>query len=132
LAQFPNGVEKMAGREVHVLPFILITDIRILRGLIRVHRDSPVVFGMDSPANGGLVCSSTVISADLWRLGQVKPGGYVKLTPTTYERAMELADRVESFIHDIPSLVGETSASVPSLDLMLPPTPLEKELQMLF
>ncbi len=88
--------------------------------------DSPVVFAMDSPDLGGLVCSSTVISGDLWRLGQVKPGGTLKLKPTTFEHALELDKRVEAFIDSVHKLVdGETEMSAPSLDLTLPSSGLD-------
>ena len=77
---------------------------------------------MDSPDLGGLFCSSTVISADLWRLGQVKPGGYLKLKPTTFEHALELVQSVEGFITDIQALVGRKSEKIPTLDVTLPPS----------
>lgn len=84
--------------------------------------DSSVIFSMDSPDLGGLLCSTTVISADLWRVGQVKPGGYLKLKPTIFEHALELVDRVEAFIANIKALVDGKSEMVPSLDLALPPS----------
>lgn len=83
--------------------------------------DSPVVFSMDSPNLGGLICSSTVISADLWRMGQLKPGEHVRLKPTTYDNSLVLAKRVESFVDQIQKLVDGKSGDVPVLDLVLPP-----------
>jgi urea carboxylase len=88
--------------------------------------DSSVIFSMDSPDLGGLLCSSTVISADLWRLGQVKPGGHLKLKPTTFERALELTERVESFIQGIQALVTGRSEAVSPLSLTLPDSGLEE------
>ncbi len=83
--------------------------------------DSPCVFVMDSPDLGGLLCSTTVISGDLWRLGQVKPGGTLRLKPTTFEIAQNLKDRVEKFIVDIETLVsGFSDSKAPLLDLSLP------------
>jgi urea carboxylase len=84
--------------------------------------DSSVIFSMDSPDLGGLLCSTTVISADLWRIGQVKPGGYLKLKPTTFEHALELVDRVEAFIANVKALVDGNSEMIPTLDLALPPS----------
>jgi len=88
--------------------------------------DSPVIFSMDSPDLGGLLCSSTVISADLWRVGQVKPGGHLKLNPTTFERALELTERVETFIKSVQALVDGDSEIAPSLDMTLPNSGLEE------
>ncbi|KUJ11040.1 uncharacterized protein LY89DRAFT_625418 [Mollisia scopiformis] len=82
--------------------------------------DSAAIFSMDSPDLGGLLCSSTIISADLWRLGQVKPGGHLKLTPTTFEHAIELKEKIEKFVGDIQALVEGTSIHVPVLELSLP------------
>ena len=88
--------------------------------------DSAAIFSMDSPDLGGLLCSSTIVSADLWRLGQVKPGGHLRLRPTTFEHARELAGRVEIFIEVIHDLVDGKSEAVPSLNLDLPPSGLEQ------
>lgn len=88
--------------------------------------DSAAIFSMDSPDLGGLLCSSTIISADLWRLGQVRPGGHLKLRPTTFEHAIELKEKVEKFILDIGALVTEKSNSSPVLDLSLPDSGLSK------
>lgn len=82
--------------------------------------DSPCVFVMDSPDLGGLLCSTTVILGDLWRLGQVKPGGTLKFKPTTFSLARRLVDRVEAFIVNIESLVSGSSTFKPVLDLTLP------------
>jgi urea carboxylase len=88
--------------------------------------DSPVIFSMDSPDLGGLLCSSTVISADLWRLGQVKPGSKLVLTPVTFDLALELARRIEVFIDQVKALVDKKSEVVPYLDLQLPDSGLDK------
>ncbi|RFU25545.1 hypothetical protein B7463_g10792, partial [Scytalidium lignicola] len=87
--------------------------------------DSPCVFSMDSPDLGGLLCSTTVISADLWRLGQVKPGGTLKLIPTTFELALELIHRVETFITGVQDLMSGKLEKSPKLDLELPSSGLE-------
>ncbi|KAH8685367.1 urea carboxylase [Tricladium varicosporioides] len=84
--------------------------------------DSSVVFSMDSPNLGGLICSSTVISADLWRLGQLKPGEYVRFRPTTYDLSLELFRRVETFVTEVGMLVeNEMMCTTPKLDPELPP-----------
>jgi urea carboxylase len=60
--------------------------------------DSPTMFSMDSPNISELICSSTMISAGLWRLGQLRPSNKVLLKPTTYDSAMKLIDRAEKSI----------------------------------
>ena len=56
--------------------------------------ESPIVFMMDSPNLGGLICSTTVVSADLWRMGQMNSGDPVKFSPVLYEDAVKLSRRV--------------------------------------
>ncbi|RDW60679.1 hypothetical protein BP6252_12062 [Coleophoma cylindrospora] len=82
--------------------------------------DSSVVFSMDSPNLGGLICSSTVISADLWRMGQLKPGESVRLKPTTYDNSLQLTDRVEKYVSQMQELVEGKTIHVPVLDVALP------------
>lgn len=83
--------------------------------------DSPFVFTMDSPNLGGLLCSSTVISGDLWRLGQTKSGDTIKFTPTTYENAVLLTARVEAFVEDLQKWVNDSTRPLPtSLNTNLP------------
>jgi urea carboxylase len=47
-------------------------------GTVDFTGDMPVVLGPDGPSLGGFVCPFTVISADLWKLGQLKGGDKVK------------------------------------------------------
>ncbi|KAI1759909.1 AHS2-domain-containing protein [Hypoxylon sp. FL1150] len=60
--------------------------------------DSPVIFPQDAPGLGGFLCSSTVVSADMWKLGRLKPGDKVKLTPISCASACDLAKRKEEFV----------------------------------
>jgi len=41
--------------------------------------DMPIILGPDGPSLGGFVCPFVVISADLWKLGQLAPGDSVEL-----------------------------------------------------
>ncbi|KAK6953251.1 hypothetical protein Daesc_005552 [Daldinia eschscholtzii] len=63
--------------------------------------DSPILFSQDSPDLGGFICSSTVISADLWRLGTLKPGDKIKLKPVSYSCARKLASQKADFINAV-------------------------------
>ncbi len=51
--------------------------------------DMPVILGPDGPSLGGFVCPATVISADLWKLGQLKAGDRFRFIPVTIEQAVE-------------------------------------------
>ena len=43
-------------------------------GAIDFTGDMPVILGPDGPSLGGFVCPFTVASAELWKLGQLRPG----------------------------------------------------------
>ncbi|KAI0479798.1 urea carboxylase [Xylaria cf. heliscus] len=68
--------------------------------------DSPCIFTVDSPNLGGLVCSSTVISADLWKLGQLRPGDAFTLTPVSLKNAVTQIQRVEAYLEVIQRVVS--------------------------
>ena len=56
-------------------------------GGIMVSGDTPVIVGPDGPSLGGFVVPAAVIHADLWKLGQLRPGDRVRLEPVTPQAA---------------------------------------------
>ena len=42
-------------------------------GTVDFTGDMPVILGPDGPSLGGFVCPATIIQADLWKIGQLKP-----------------------------------------------------------
>ena len=52
--------------------------------------DMPVILGPDGPSLGGFVCPATVITADLWKLGQLRAGDRIRFTPVSLETAKRL------------------------------------------
>ncbi|KAI1741537.1 urea carboxylase [Xylaria scruposa] len=68
--------------------------------------DSSCILAVDSPNLGGLICSSTVISADLWKLGQLRPGDTFALTPVSLENAVKQIKRVEAYLAVIQQVVS--------------------------
>lgn len=59
-------------------------------GTIDFTGDMPVILGPDGPSLGGFVCPATVISADLWKLGQLKAGDKISFVPITVDDAVVL------------------------------------------
>ena len=61
-------------------------------GAVDFTGDMPVILGPDGPSLGGFVCPATIVQAELWKLGQLRPGDAVRfqrLTPSE-ARAREL------------------------------------------
>lgn len=56
-------------------------------GTIDFTGDMPVILGPDGPSLGGFVCPATIINADLWKMGQLKPGDKIRFIPISIEQA---------------------------------------------
>ena len=56
-------------------------------GTIDFTGDMPVILGKDGPSLGGFVCPATIITADLWKVGQLRSGDKVKFIPVTPAQA---------------------------------------------
>lgn len=59
-------------------------------GSIDFTGDMPVILGPDGPSLGGFVCPATVITADLWKLGQLRAGDRVRFEPVSIEAAVAI------------------------------------------
>lgn len=70
-------------------------------GTVDFTGDMPIILGPDGPSLGGFVCPATVITADLWKLGQLKSGDKVQFIPVSLETAAALE---KSQIEQIKSL----------------------------
>jgi urea carboxylase len=60
--------------------------------------DMPVILGPDGPSLGGFVCPVTVISADLWKLGQLKAGDRVQFVPISQNQAVALREALDESV----------------------------------
>ncbi|MGE5153395.1 MAG: urea carboxylase, partial [Bdellovibrio bacteriovorus] len=52
--------------------------------------DMPVILGPDGPSLGGFVCPATLVSADRWKLGQLRPGDRLRFVPVDQATALAL------------------------------------------
>ncbi len=59
-------------------------------GTIDFTGDMPVILGPDGPSLGGFVCPATIVSADLWKMGQLSPGDRIRFKPVGYQEAVRL------------------------------------------
>lgn len=56
-------------------------------GTIDFTGDLPIILAHDGPSLGGFVCPATIIQAELWKIGQLKPGDTVRFYRLTAEEA---------------------------------------------
>jgi len=67
-------------------------------GAVDFTGDMPVILGPDGPSLGGFVCPVTIVSAELWKMGQLRAGDRVKFVPVEHATAMEMLKAQEEAI----------------------------------
>ncbi len=67
-------------------------------GAVDFTGDMPVILGPDGPSLGGFVCPVTIIEAELWKVGQLKPGDRVRFIPASLQEARRQAARVAKWL----------------------------------
>jgi urea carboxylase len=72
-------------------------------GAIDFTGDMPVILGPDGPSLGGFVCPAVVVKAELWKLGQLKPGNTLRFKPLTRAEAQALEETQERLIETLAS-----------------------------
>ncbi len=70
-------------------------------GTIDFTGNLPIILGPDGPSLGGFVCPATIIAADLWKMGQLRPGDTIHFRGVTQELARELEDQQEQMIRTL-------------------------------
>jgi urea carboxylase len=73
-------------------------------GAVDFTGDTPILLGPDGPSLGGFVCPVTVVSAERWKLGQLKPGDSVRFVPVAAAAAPRLSVVDESRYAAVPTV----------------------------
>ena len=64
-------------------------------GAVDFTGDMPVILGPDGPSLGGFVCPVSVVSAELWKIGQLRAGDKIRFIPISHENALNMLDAQE-------------------------------------
>ena len=80
-------------------------------GTVDFTGDMPVILGPDGPSLGGFVCPATVISADLWKLGQVRAGDKIRFVPVTIADAVAIEKAQNQSLNDMRTITHNWSPS---------------------
>jgi urea carboxylase len=68
-------------------------------GAVNINGDLPVILAPDGPTAGGFVVAATVIHADLWKLGQLRPvGDHVRFVEVGIDEAVGLDRRLDALL----------------------------------
>jgi len=77
-------------------------------GTVDFTGDMPVILGPDGPSLGGFVCPATIIQAELWKIGQLRPGDMVHFVPLSQAEAgrmeLDLDQAIRTLTGVLPSL----------------------------
>ncbi|SFN99186.1 urea carboxylase [Nitrosospira briensis] len=78
-----------------------IHDNAYALGTVDFTGDMPVILGPDGPSLGGFVCPVTIVQAELWKIGQLKPGDSVRFCRMSMEHALELEKLQDSTLRHL-------------------------------
>ena len=67
-------------------------------GSINFTGDHPVILTCDGPSLGGFVCNATIPSAELWKVGQLKPGDKIKFQRISVQESVKLRSEQDESI----------------------------------
>jgi len=95
-------------------------------GTIDFTGDMPIILGPDGPSLGGFVCPATIVHAELWKIGQLRPGDTVRFQPVSHVVAermdVELSAAISSLTTAMPELpTGSEPGTHPGSFLASPP-----------
>ncbi|MDP8986686.1 MAG: 5-oxoprolinase/urea amidolyase family protein [Pseudomonadota bacterium] len=68
-------------------------------GTVDFTGDMPVILGPDGPSLGGFVCPATVVKAELWKLGQLRPNDRIRFKRLTPDDALA-SDRAQELMFE--------------------------------
>ena len=87
-------------------------------GAIDFTGDMPVILGPDGPSLGGFVCPAVVVNAELWKLGQLRPGDTVRFHRISAAQAelrdAALEDSIASLSAALPAAPQDRADACPS------------------
>ncbi len=70
-------------------------------GAIDFTGDMPVVLGPDGPSLGGFVCPAVVVDAELWKLGQLRPGDTVRFHRLALTEALQRSAAIDAAVRSL-------------------------------
>lgn len=87
-------------------------------GTVDFTGDMPVILGPDGPSLGGFVCPVTVISADLWKLGQLKAGDKVQFVPVSQNQAVALREALDESVATLTAATAHITPIKPETPIL--------------
>ena len=84
-------------------------------GAVDFTGDMPVILGPDGPSLGGFVCPATIVQAELWKMGQLRPGDTVRFKRLSQAQAERLEAAQDAAIASLaapaaPALIADNGS----------------------
>lgn len=81
-------------------------------GAVDFTGDMPVILGPDGPSLGGFVCPATIVQAELWKMGQLRPGDTVRFKRLSQAQAERMEAEQDAAIASLaapaaPALIAD-------------------------
>ncbi|RVU39654.1 urea carboxylase [Hwanghaeella grinnelliae] len=83
-------------------------------GAIDFTGDMPIILGPDGPSLGGFTCPAVVAKAELWKVGQLRPGDRVRFHRLTLAEAEALESSQEGFLKAVSEGLDVTQSPPPT------------------
>jgi urea carboxylase len=96
-------------------------------GTVDFTGDMPIILGPDGPSLGGFVCPATIVRAELWKVGQLRPGNRLRFVPVARAAAELALSEQERAINDRRSRATAQLSAVPATDAVLRRLPARSE-----
>ncbi|WP_147195057.1 urea carboxylase [Pantoea sp. CCBC3-3-1] len=91
-----------------------VHDCEYAIGAVNFTGDFPVILTRDGPSLGGFVCPVTIAKAELWKVGQVKPGDRIRFHPISFDDALALENAQQESVKSLRA-TAEPTFTVTSL-----------------
>jgi Carboxyltransferase domain, subdomain A and B len=78
-------------------------------GTVNFTGDMPVILMVDGPSLGGFVCAATIVSTELWKVGQVRPNDNVHFRKISLEEAFAAIAVTDALVDAVASLAKGTA-----------------------
>jgi urea carboxylase len=78
-----------------------VHDVAYSIGAIDFTGDLPVILGPDGPSLGGFVCLATMAHAELWKMGQLRPGDSISFRQISVTDAQVLETAQDALIRNL-------------------------------
>ena len=82
-------------------------------GTVDFTGDMPIILGPDGPSLGGFVCPATIIAAELWKMGQLRPGDRVRFVRVIPDAAYQAEWVLETNIETLAPVTPDAIPAAP-------------------